>query len=106
METPNGRVRWSLWSSGFGFVTQGQMQLCKVTEKLQKFEHAAKQLLAQTGADHVVYGRKIYDEDGKVKEVRFYLEPMTDKRFERDVVPLKNQVIYALHKLGEVPSNE
>lgn len=24
METPNGRVRWSLWSSGFGFVTQGQ----------------------------------------------------------------------------------
>ena len=72
METPNGRVRWSLWSSGFGFVTQGQMQLCKVTEKLQKFEQAAKQLLAQTGANHVVYGRKIYDEDGKVKEVRFY----------------------------------
>ena len=48
METPNGRVRWSLWSSGFGFVTQGQMQLCKVTEKLQKFEQAAKQLLAPT----------------------------------------------------------
>ena len=98
MEVRDGFVRWSQWSSVLGLVAQGQIQLEEVPEKLQEFEKSAKQTLTQTDADHVVYGRKIYDEDGKVKEVRFYLEPMTDERFERDVVSLKNQTIYALHK--------
>lgn len=98
MEVRDGFVRWSQWTSAFGLVAHGQMQLDEVPEKLQEFEKSAKQLLVQTGDDHVVYGRKIYDEDGKVEEVRFYLEPMTDERFEHDVVPLKNQIIYALHK--------
>ena len=36
----------------------------------------------ETGADHVVYGMKIY-EDGHLKEARFYLKPMSEEEFDR-----------------------
>ena len=62
---------------------------------LQKFEQEAKKLLEETGADHVVYGMKIY-EDGHLKEARFYLQPMKEE-FER-VAKLRGVVVYALHK--------
>lgn len=63
---------------------------------LQKFEQEAKKLLEETGADHVVYGMKIY-EDGRLKEARFYLQPMNEEEFER-VAKLRGVVVYALHK--------
>lgn len=63
---------------------------------LQKFEQEAKKLLEETGADHVVYGMKIY-EDGHLKEARFYLRPMNEEEFER-VAKLRGVVVYALHK--------
>ena len=57
----------------------------------------AKKLLDSTGADHVLYGRKLYDKEWNLAEIRFYLLPMDDERFERDIVPLTNQLVYALH---------
>ena len=63
---------------------------------LQKFEQEAKTLLDETGADHGVYGMKIY-EDGHLKEVRFYLQPMDEEEFDR-VARLKGVIVYALHK--------
>ena len=63
---------------------------------LQKFEQEAKKLLDETGADHVVYGMKIY-EDGHLKEARFYLQPMSEEEFDR-VASLSGVIVYALHK--------
>lgn len=48
-------------------------------DNLQRFEVEAQKLLAETGADHVLYGRKLYDEGGELEELRFYLMPMTDE---------------------------
>ena len=71
----------------------------KIQENLQRFEVEARKLLAETGADHVLYGRKLYDEDGELEELRFYLMSMTDEEFEERVAPLKGQQVYAVHKM-------
>lgn len=63
---------------------------------LQKFEQEAQKLLKETGADHVVYGMKIY-EDGHLKEARFYLKPLSEEEFDL-VASLSGVMVYALHK--------
>ena len=81
-----------------GEVEHGRAPYPQVMDLLRQYEAEAKKLLARTGADHVLYGRKMYDEEGYLAEIRFYLLPMNDERFERDVVPLTNQLVYALHR--------
>ena len=91
-------VRWSYWSK-VGPVEASRMPRKKMQENLQRFEVEARKLLAETGADHVLYGRKLYNENGELDELRFYLLPMSDEEFEERVVPLKNQQVYAVHKM-------
>ena len=91
-------VQWSHWTDQ-GMVEFGQMPRKKMQENLQRFEVEARKLLAETGADHVLYGRKLYDDDGELDELRFYLFPMTDEEFEKEVVPLNGQQVYAVHKM-------
>ena len=90
-------VRWSYWSK-VGPVEARRMPRKEMQENLQRFEAKARKLLAETGADHVLYGRKLYSESGELEELRFYLMPMTDDEFEERVALLKNQQVYALHK--------
>ena len=90
-------IRWSRWDSN-GRIERGQMRWQDIQLYLQKFEQEAKKLLDETGADHVVYGMKIY-EDGHLKEVRFYLQPMSEEEFDR-VASLSGVIVYALHKNG------
>lgn len=90
-------VRWRHWTSS-GLVGFGQMPLKNVEAELQKFEKEACRILKETGADHVLYGVKEYDENGELEEVRFYLEPMSEAEFENDVVKKSaGLVVYALH---------
>ncbi len=91
-------VRWSYWPK-VGPVESGYMSRSKMQGNLQRLEVEARKLLAETGADHVLYGRKLYNEAGELDELRFYLLPMSDEEFEERVVPLKNQRVYALHKM-------
>lgn len=91
-------VRWSHWDAG-GMVGRGQMPLRQVQEDLQRFEREARKLLVETGADHVLYGVKHYDDAGELEEVRFYLQPMDDERFDRDVASAKGVTVYAVHKM-------
>lgn len=88
-------IRWSRWDSN-GQIEGGQIRWRDIQLNLQKFEQEAKKLLDETGADHVVYGMKIY-EDGHLKEARFYLQPMSEEEFDR-VASLSGVIVYALHK--------
>ena len=95
-------IRWSRWDSN-GRIERGQMRWQDIQLNFQKFEQEAKKLLDETGADHVVYGMKIY-EDGHLKEVRFYpVELLFAHRlkveFDR-VASLSGVIVYALHKNG------
>lgn len=93
----DGWVRWSQWESG-GMTNFGQMRVKDVDGHLRKFAKEAREVLQKTGADHVVYGLKRYDEDGDLEHVKFYMVPMNDEDFQKDVATLKGCTIYALHK--------
>jgi len=95
-------IRWSQWGDG-GMLAFGQMPVKEVDRWLREFGDRAKEIMDSTGADHVVYGMKLYDDDGSLEEVKFYLYEMGDEEFYKDVSTLKGCTIYALHnKKGDM----
>ena len=92
----NGWVQWQQWTAS-GLVGFGRMPVKDVGQNLRKFEQEAGKIMRETGAAHVLYGVKLYDDDGDLQEVKFYLEPMDDARFEKDVASKTGVVVYALH---------
>ena len=92
----NSWVRWSQWT-GEGMVNFGQMPVRDIAKYLQAIEMDAKEVLEKTGADHVLYGVKQY-EGRTLTEVRFYMIPMNDEQFEKDVASKRSVVVFALHK--------
>jgi len=91
-------VRWSHWTDA-GMVEFGQGPLNKLEESIREFEQDAKKVLEDTGADHVVYAVKYYDDNGELDEIRFYMIPMTDEEFQKDVAGKPGIRVYALHKM-------
>lgn len=89
-------IRWTQWTSS-GMVNFGQMRRADIQKQIARFEKKAREVLKETGADHVLYGVKVYDDNGKLEEVRFYMEPMDEDRFEKDVANKKGVLVYALH---------
>lgn len=89
-------IKWTQWDKG-GMVGFGQMPGRDVEKNLQNFELEAAKVLKETGADHVVYGMKLYDENDELEHVKFYMAPMDDATFQKDVASLSGCVIYALH---------
>lgn len=96
-KAPLNWIRWSWWDEG-GMVGVGQMPTRDMQKHLREFELAAKKILEDTGADHVVYGMKIYDDDGELEEIRFYKQPMGEEEFDR-VAGIKGVHVYALHAM-------
>lgn len=90
-------VGWSRWSDA-GMVEFGQGPLNKLEESIREFEQEAKKVLEDTGADHVVYAVKYYDDNGELDEIRFYMIPMNDEEFDKDVASKPGIRVYALHK--------
>lgn len=93
-----GWVRWSQWTEQ-GMVGAGTMRKREMQEQLQRFEVKAREVLAETGSDHVLYGIKFYDKNDEVVDLHFYMMPLSDDEFEKEVVPLKGQQVYAIHKM-------
>ena len=92
-----GWIRWSQWSDA-GMVDFGQMPTRDVAKYLRKFAEKAREILKESDADHVVYGFLQYGESKDFREVKFYLQPMDDERFQKDVATLSSGVVYAVHK--------
>ena len=92
-------IRWTQWKEA-GMINFGQMPARDVDKYLQDFERQAKEVLEETGADHVLYGVKGYNLDGDLDEVRFYMIAMDDDRFEKEVASKAGVTVYALHKKG------
>lgn len=90
-------VKWSQWADG-SITNFGQMPICDVNKNLQRFEQEAQKLLNTSGADHVVYGIKFFNENCELESVRFYLYPMGDEAFQKDIATLSGCTVYALHK--------
>lgn len=97
----DGWVRWFQWDNGC-MINFGQMRVKEVDGHLREFAKEARKVMEETCADHVVYGMKLYDDDGDLEEVKFYMVPMNDSDFQSDVASLKGCVIYALHRGTEI----
>lgn len=91
-----GWIRW-VNHTPCGLSQVGQMPAENVDFHIRKFGKEAKKLLAETGADHVLYAIKKYSKDGLFEEVTFYQRPMTDKEFDELVAIIPNVTVYALH---------
>lgn len=99
-------VRWSQYSkpeygpnSTAVMLDYGQMPISNVNKYLAEFENEAKELLDKTGADHVVYGVKLFSEDGKLEEVEFYMLEVEDKKFYENFASAENCIVYAVHAM-------
>nr|WP_295279979.1 hypothetical protein [uncultured Blautia sp.] len=66
---------------------------------VERGKRAAK-LLRETGAQHVLYGCKIYSGDTLVA-VQLYMIPMDDAEFERVTGKANQVIVYAIHRHGE-----
>lgn len=74
------------------------MPVSRVLPEIQKTELKAAAVLRKTGADHVLYGLKVYGDSGELVEVQFYLWPMSEKEFDRLATKGRGNLIYALHR--------
>lgn len=63
---------------------------------LEASKDAARKQMEVIGSPHIVYGAKIYDENKQLREVRFYSEPMSEKRFSEFVEEMKDAEIYEI----------
>ena len=97
LQMESNMVKWSHWGT-LGLIERGEMPRSNMLKTLQEFELEARRLLGETGAAHVVYGRKLFDEAGELKEIRFYLQPMDGKEFDR-ISLIQRQQVYAVHKI-------
>ena len=93
----DGWVRWTQWGD-HGIIGFGQMPLKNVAQEIRRFGEQAAKVLKETGADHVVYAIKEYEDDGDLYEVKFYMLAMSDEDFQKRVATLKGVTVYAVHK--------
>lgn len=89
-------VRWSQWENNTQ-IAMGQMPMKNIKANVLKFKEEAKRVLNNTGADHVLYCVKLFDEDDCLEEVKFYMLPMTDDEFHYQVACRSGIMVYAVH---------
>lgn len=86
-------IKWWVPETG----ERGEMPKKNMQNCIREWGLKAKEVLEETGAEHVVYATKLLDKDGDVEEIRFYIKPMSDD--ELDQASFLYDHIYALHRL-------
>lgn len=89
-------VAWTMKDTT-GCIRKGKMSISEIQKELLKFERDAAEKMRETGADHVLYGTKIYDNNDRLVTVQFCIQPMSDKEFYRLTGKTRNALIYAIH---------
>lgn len=89
-------VTWTMRDTT-GCIQRGEMPVSQIQKELLWFEREAAKKMKETGADHVLYGTKIYDSNDRLVTVQFCVQPMTDEEFYRLTGKARNVMIYALH---------
>lgn len=89
-------VTWTMRDTT-GCIQRGEMPVSQIQKELLWFDRQAVKKMKETGADHVLYGTKIYDNNDRLVTVQFCMQPMTDEEFYRLTGKARNVMIYALH---------
>lgn len=92
-----GWVQYEQWNDS-GCVRTGPLPVRDVQKYLREFELAAKKLLDETGADHVVYAWKKYNDKGEFYKVCFYEGVALNEEEFISRTDKASGIIYALHR--------
>ena len=79
-----------------------QEPLGEAMKRITENGKAASKVLEETGADHVIYATKEYDEADEVKEIDLYMIPLSDEEFRKRTdawQKINKGIIYATHKI-------
>ena len=85
-------------TTGNGHFERGMMPYDHIPQAIATRATLAKKEMQLRNPDHVLYGMKCFDSLGALEEVRFYMMSLTDDQFAKLVKPLKNTMVYAVHK--------
>lgn len=79
-------------------VTATKCTVKEAQEYLACYNKFAVRVMKETDADHIVYGRKVYDKDDELVAVHLYMAiPMTDEMFYARVENISDSIVYAIH---------
>ena len=92
-------MQWIKWKAcGNGIEDYGDVDPREVDDMLRRNELRAWNTLKATGADHVLYGMKIYDGNDRLTAVHLYMWEFDDEAFYKLPGRVHNAMIYALHR--------
>ena len=74
-----------------------QMTYADYLKVLAEWRLEARRQLDETGADHVIYGSRSYNDDGTLKEMHMYMLPLSDIEFTKRTSKV-NDLILAVHR--------
>lgn len=78
-----------------------QEPLREAMKRITENGKRALEILKETGADHVIYATKDYDEADEVKEINLYMIPLSNEEFDKrtnNYLKTNKGIIYAAHK--------
>lgn len=92
-------IKWSQWTPMEGMIRCGRADYGTLMNWMQTLGKAANEAILHQEKDHCIYGRKMYDENDQIKEIRFYLDTfMTDDEVIDMVKTCPRDYIFATHK--------
>lgn len=92
-------LKWSQWSPN-GMLRCGRATHDKLMKWMVDLGKDAKKCLSEQEKEHAVYGMKIYDENDRLSEVRFYADTyMTDDELTEVTKKMPRNVFYVAHKM-------
>ena len=95
----NREIKWSQWDPGYGMTRCGQGNYNDLMDWMMKLGLGAYESLKKKGKDHAIYGRKIYDENDNLIEVRFYTNTyVTDQELEDMTRKMPRDHFYVAHR--------
>ena len=95
-------IKWSQWDETHGMLRCGHSDYSTLMKWMRELGKDAEECRKRNGdAPHAVYGRKIYDEDDKLVEVRFYCDLYpTDEQLDEIVRNNPHNEFFVAHRKG------
>lgn len=92
-------IKWSQWDKEWGMTRFGERDLKTLMQWMKELGSDAKKCLASQDKAHAIYGRKMYDENDNVIEIRFYSNTfIDDKELEEISKDCARDILYVVHK--------
>ena len=92
-------IKWSQWSKTLGIIRSGYTDYEMAMLWMTDLGKEAKECLKRSDKNHAVYGRKMYDANDKLIEIRYYCDTyMDDDELDETSRKIGHDLLYVAHK--------